>query len=183
MRCLVAGIAGTCKVRKSASASNASILSMRLTRLDNCHAASTEIAGSYPITSIPRSKAKLAIIEPMAPRPTTPKVLPAISVTRQNASFSFSSQLPHLSRSHPYDPALGHRSCRHKISREPNSNPATIKFFYGVGVGARRIKDNDALLRCNLPVGMLLAPAPARATASQLLRGRASVLQFLAAQE
>ena len=43
---ILAGIAGTCKDRKSASASNASMLSMRLTRLDNCQAASTEIAGS-----------------------------------------------------------------------------------------------------------------------------------------
>ena len=64
---------------------------MRVTSLDKRQAASMDNAGSNPTTFMPMAKAMSATIEPMAPSPTMPSVLPLISPPAKR-DFSFSSK-------------------------------------------------------------------------------------------
>ena len=87
---------GMCKEMKSELPINVFKFSMRLTSLGNLHAASTDNAGSKPCTLMPSFIAISATIEPMAPSPTTPRVLPAISFPLNrfsSASMSLDSSL------------------------------------------------------------------------------------------
>ena len=63
---------------------------MRCTALDRRQAASIDSAGSKPSTFMPSASAMSATMEPMAPRPTMPSVLPRSSPPA-NRAFSFSS--------------------------------------------------------------------------------------------
>ena len=87
---------GKCNEIKSEVPINVFKFSIRLTSLGNLHAASTDKAGSKPWTFIPSLIAISATIEPIAPSPTTPRVLPAISFPLNrffSASTNFESSL------------------------------------------------------------------------------------------
>jgi len=97
IRCLVASMAGTCRVKKSTLLSKASIDSIRSTRFERFQAASIESAGSNPMTCIPRDNDTSATREPMAPRPTIPIVRPYNSLPAKrffscSRSFAISSE-------------------------------------------------------------------------------------------
>ena len=72
----VASIAGTCRLMMSERLNNICRLSIFSTLLESLQAASTDSTGSYPTTFISIWSAISATMDPIAPSPSTPRVLP-----------------------------------------------------------------------------------------------------------
>ena len=135
---------------------------MRCTSLGNRQAASTESAGSKPTTSMPKSRPKRATKLPIAPKPTTPSVLPASSAPA-NRFFSRS-----ISAFISPAPMSGSCDCANAmpptISREASSMAAATSSFTALALA-------PGVLKTGIPrslqtsSGMLFTPAPARAIA------------------
>ena len=128
---------------------------MCFTSLESFHAASTEIYGSYPYTSIPRAAAAFATRIPIAPRPITPSFLPRSSVPA-NRFFSFSAIFSRssfcLSDRTQYIPPT--------MSLAASSIPAITSSFTPFALAPGVL---NTAIPCSehFPRGMLLTPAPA----------------------
>ena len=132
--------------------------------LDKPHAPSTDKNGSYPITFIPKASAAFATRIPIAPRPTTPRVLPAISGPTKE-DFPFSTSLP---TSSPFPFNVPAHSMPGTILREVNNKAAITSSFTAFALAPGVL--NTTIPSCtHLSTGILLVPAPARAIASRFL--------------
>ena len=157
----VESMRGTCTVRISALRNTSSMELARLTSADRCQACSTLMAGSYPMTFSPRPREALATWTPMAPSPMTPRVRPGSS---NPTNFFF--------------PASTARAMA-------SSSPARVWAKRAAGIRWREAMNRLArtssltalalapgVLNTGIPrsvrevTGILLVPAPARATAS-----------------
>ena len=146
---------------------------MCLIDLERLQAASIETYGSYPYTSIPRCVAALATLAPIAPSPITPSFFPAISVPAK-FFFSFSAVLAIsasalLSRTQLEPPM---------ISREARSIPARTSSLTPFEL-APGVLNTTTPSSAYFSIGMLLTPAPARATARSLSDGSISCIEAL----
>ena len=121
------------------------------------HAASIEMYGSYPYTSIPSAEAAFATIAPMAPRPMIPSFLPMISHPA-NCFFCFSASLSMSSWSF----SLATHSIPPTISREARSIPASTSSFTPFAL-APGVLNTTTPFSAQSFTGILLTPAPARA--------------------
>ena len=111
---------------------------------------------------MPKSRAAFATSTPMAPRPMTPRVFPAISGPMNcflPASTAFSTF------------SLSVRVCTHcaplMMRREDTKRPASTSSFTALAL-APGVLNTGIPISVHLSMGMLLVPAPARATPSKL---------------
>ncbi|OQA17864.1 MAG: hypothetical protein BWY61_02093 [Firmicutes bacterium ADurb.Bin354] len=108
---------------------------------------------------MPRAIAALATLTPIAPRPMIPSFLPRISVPA-NFFFSFSAAFARFSSSAS---DLTH-SIPPTISREARSIPARTSSLTAFALAPGVLKTTTPF-SAHLSRGILLTPAPARATA------------------
>ena len=158
---LVSGVRGTCTVMKSDLRNRSESSGVNCTLLSIIQALRTERKGSYPMTSMPRRSASLATMAPIAPSPMTPSVLPATSCPT-NLDLPFSTSLEMFScpfrvcvQLAPSTIFLPPRNSSHRTS-------SLTALAFAPGVLKTTIP-----FSVHLSMGMLLTPAPARATASR----------------
>ena len=130
---------------------------------ERLQAPSTEMYGSYPSTSMPRWVAILATFTPMAPRPTTPRVLPASSGP-VNWLFPFSTSLPMAS---PWPASVLAHSMPLPTLRLASTSPPSTSSFTALAL-APGVLNTTMPASLHLSTGILLTPAPARAMPSRL---------------
>ncbi len=129
---------------------------------DSCQAPSTVMCGSKPTTRMPSACAALATFTPIAPRPTTPSVLPASSLPTKR--FFSASTL--WCRSSPGSRPRTKASASAML-RAASSMPATTSSLTALAFAPGAL--NTGTPRADSSAtGMLLVPAPARATAFTL---------------
>ena len=129
---------------------------------DRFHAASTEMYGSYPYTSMPRCVAAFATSCPIAPSPMIPSFFPLIS---QPANFFFCFSA--VFAMSPSSLSLFTHSIPPAISRDASSIPASTSSLTPFALAPGVLKTT---IPCSAQSasGMLLTPAPALATARRL---------------
>ena len=135
---------------------------MRLTLLGRRQAASTESAGSKPLTFMPKPIAISATSEPMAPRPITPRVLPAISLpAKRFFSCSISLESSAWSLKWACDSA---KAIPRMMPREASNKPQSTSSFTALALAPGVLKTTTPRSVQSV-TGTLLVPAPARAIA------------------
>ena len=119
--------------------------------------------GSKPITSMPTATATFATRIPIAPKPTTPRVLPVISGPT-NWLLPFSTFLPISS---PLPLRVFAHSMPSTTFLEASSRPVRTSSLTALALAPGVLK-TQMPCSVHLSLGILLVPAPALAIASRL---------------